>query len=107
LDFISILPFSVVPFGFCEPLFNQINLPQRCSDAFRGLLLKCVQNIDGIVKTHRLNRTPRIAVVRSYNFEHAGAAEAFQWFSGGIGPAFLSGEQSMSNISPDCTRKRT
>jgi len=24
----------VVPFGFCEPLFNQIILPRRCSYAF-------------------------------------------------------------------------
>ena len=35
---------------------------------------------------------PRIAVVRSYNFEHAGAAKAFKWFVGGIGLAFLGGE---------------
>jgi hypothetical protein len=107
LDFISVLPFSVIPFGFCEPLFNQINLPRRCSDAFRGLLLKYVQNIDGILKTHRINSAPRIAVVRSYNFEHAGAGKASKWFSRRIGLAFLGGEQSMSNVDPDRPRKRT
>jgi hypothetical protein len=107
LDFISVLPFSVVSFGFCEPLFNQINLPRRCSYAFRGLLLKYMQNIDGILKTHRISGAPRIAVVRSHNFEHAGAAKAFKWFGRGIGLAFLSGEQRMSNVDPDRPRKRT
>ena len=58
-----------------------------------------MQNIDGILKTHRISGAPRIAVVRSHNFEHAGAAKAFKWFGRGIGLAFLSGEQRMSNMS--------
>ena len=34
-----------------------------------------------------INGAPRIAVVRSYNFEHADAAKTFKWFGGGIGLA--------------------
>ena len=94
LGFILVLPFSVVSFGFCEPLPNQINLPLWCSDAFRGLLLKDVQDIDSILKTHRTDSSPRISVVRSDNFEHAGTAKAFERFSSG--PAFLGSEHSMS-----------
>ncbi len=59
--------------------------------------LKYVQNIDG-------SGAPRIAVVRSYSLEHAGAAKIFKWFGGGIGLAFLGGEQSMPNVDP-CTAR--
>jgi hypothetical protein len=97
----------VVPFSFREPLLNQLNLPCWCSDAFRGLLLKHVQNIDGILKAHGINGPPRIPVVRSYNFEHAGATKAFERFGRGIDSALLGHEECMSNVDPDLGRKGT
>jgi len=107
LDFISVLPFSVVPFGFREPLLNQINLPCWRRDAFRGLLLKYVQNINGVLETHGINRSPGIPVVRSYNFEHASSAKAFERFSRRIDSAFLGYKECMSNVDPYRTGKGT
>src|SRR5262249_12700191 len=101
LGFISILPSSVVPLDFCEPLPNQINLSRWCSDTSCGLLLKCVQNIDSLLKTHRINSSPRIPVVRSHNFDHAGTTKAFERFSSGIDPTFLGREECISNVNPD------
>jgi len=76
----------VVPFSFREPLLNQLDLPRGFSDAFRGLLLKHVQNIDGILKTRGINGSPRIPVVRSYNLEHAGAAKPLSGLAAGSIP---------------------
>jgi hypothetical protein len=72
----------IVPLGFHKPLLNQINLPCRCGDTLCGLLLKHVQNIDGILKTDRVDAPPRISVMRSHNFQHAGTAEAFEGLGG-------------------------
>jgi hypothetical protein len=86
----------VVPFSFRKPLLDQINFSRLRSDAFCGFLLEYMQNINGILKTHCINRSPCIAVVRSYNFEHAGAAKTFDIRNGGVGewlkPAVLKNE---------------
>jgi hypothetical protein len=66
-----------------------------------------MQNIDGVLKTHGINGQPGIPVVRSYNFEHACAAKAFERFSRGIDSTFLGCKECMSNVDPDRTRKRT
>ena len=96
----------MVPLGFGEPLFNQSDLPRRCGNASSGFLLKYVQNIDSILKTHCVNGPPRIAVVRSYNFEYAGAAKAFERLRGGIGPAFLGCKEGLSDVASHRARER-
>jgi hypothetical protein len=42
-----------------------------------------VQNIDGILKTHRIDSPPRITMVRCHNFEHAGTAKASEGLAAG------------------------
>jgi len=39
--------------------------------------------------------------VRSYDFEHAGSAKAFERFSGRIDLALLRRKERVSNINPD------
>jgi len=46
-------------------------------------------------------------VVRSYNFEHASSAKAFERFSRRIDSAFLSYKECMPNVDPDRRRKGT
>jgi hypothetical protein len=107
LLFILVLPFSIIAFGLCQPLFNQVDLPRRRGNPFGGLLLKHVQNVDGVLKTHGLNSPPRIAVMRSDDFERASSAKAFERFSGGIGLAFLGCKERVPNVEPDLARERT
>jgi hypothetical protein len=104
-DFILILPFPVIAFRFSEPLPDQLNFFRWCRDAFRGLLLKYVQNIDGVLKTHGINSPPRITAVRGYNFQHARSPKAFERFSRRIDSAFLGSEERMSNVDSDLARK--
>ena len=105
--FTLVLPFSIIALGLREPLFNQIDLPCRRGDPFGGLLLKHVQNIDGILKTHGVNSPPCIAVMRSDDFEHVGTAKAFEGFGGGIGLALLGCKERVSNVDPDLAREKT
>ncbi len=63
LLFILILPFSIIALGLGEPSFNQIDFPGRRGNPFGGLLLKHVQHIDGILKTHGVDSPPGIAVM--------------------------------------------
>jgi hypothetical protein len=103
----SVLPFPVVLFSLRETPLDQINLSRWRCNAFRGFLLKYMQHIDGILETHGINGSPRVAMVRSHNFEDAGSAKAFERFSRGIDPAFLGSEERMSNVDPDGTGKGT
>lgn len=58
------------------------------------------------MKTHCVNGPPRIAVVRSYDFEHAGTAKTFERLCGRIAFALLCRKQRVSNVAPDGARKR-
>ncbi len=58
------------------------------------------------MKTHRVNGPPRIAVVRSHNFEYAGTAEAFKGFGSRIGLALLGCKERVPDVDPDLTRER-
>jgi len=106
LDFTSVLPFSLILFGFCEPLFYQINLPRRCGDAFCGLHLKYVQNIDGILNAPYKRRATHCRGAK-LQFRARWRRQSLYVVWRRIGLAFSGGEQSMSNVDPDRTRKRT
>lgn len=66
-----------------------------------------MQNINGIEKTNRIDRPPRIAVVRNRNFQDACTAEAFKWLGGGIRLAFLGCKERVPNFDPDLARERS
>lgn len=66
-----------------------------------------MQNIDGPLKTHRIDSSPRITMVRSYNFEHAGSAETFERLGGRIRLALLGCKERVSDIDPDRAREGT
>jgi hypothetical protein len=45
-------------------------------------------------------------MVRSHNFEHAGTTKTLQWLGGGIGFAFSSSEESVTDVDPDGAGER-
>src|ERR1700689_3607501 len=89
---ISILPFSVIAFGVCQTLPDEINLSFRSGDAFLGLLLEGVENIDCIFKTNSVNGPPRVPGKGSYDLHHASSGKSGQGLDGGIGFTTLSGK---------------
>ncbi len=106
LVFMLVPPFSMFPLGFQEPLPNQIHLPRGRRDAFCGLLLEYMQNVDGVLKTHGVDAPPGTAVTRDHDLEHAGKAEAFERLRGGIGLALLGGKERVPNVDPHLARER-
>jgi hypothetical protein len=62
--------------------------------------LKDVQDLDGILKTHRINGPPRITVARSDNFEHASTPKTFEGLGGRIGFALLGCKERVSDVDP-------
>ena len=53
-----------------------------------------------MLKTHGVNGSPRIAVMRSHNFEHAGTAKTFKGLRSRIGLAVLGCKERVSDVDP-------
>jgi hypothetical protein len=102
---ISVLPLSVVSFGFGQPPPNQLNLFLRRSKSSRGRLLKDMQDINGIPKAHRVNSAPGIPRKRRNDFNNASSTETPEGLRRRIGLSLLS--VKMAELASDSSREGT
>ena len=58
---------------------NQIHVLLWCLDAFGGLLLETVQNVDPLGNLDRIDGTVRVAHVVFNNLQNTGTAKTLQW----------------------------
>jgi len=89
--FILVLAFSIVPPLLPQPSLDQLDLPGRRGNTFRGFLLKDVQNIDSVLKTNRVDGSPRIAVVEPQFRTPLAPPKSFERLGGRISLALLGG----------------
>src|SRR5262249_34421389 len=82
--FLTLAPFGVVFAGTFEAAFNQVHVLLRCGNAALGLLLKAMQNIDGMSKLHRIHGTVGIPVVIVYDFQDPCPTKAFEGLGVGM-----------------------
>lgn len=88
----------MISFGFKQPLFYPFELSCGSGNALSRLLLKGVQNINGVAESDGINRAPGIAVVRGYNLDGARAPKSFQRFCSWVNLATLCCEERVSDI---------
>src|SRR5271169_3867994 len=58
------------------------------------------------MKTHGIDSTPGITMMRSHDLDHARTAEAFEGLGGRIDLALLGSKECMSDVDPHWTRER-
>ena len=90
---LTLLVMSVLPLG--QPAPNQLNFFLRRSNAFRRLLLKDMQDINSILKAHRVDSAPGIPCKRRNGFDNVGSSETSEWLRPGIGLSLLSREDGL------------
>jgi len=65
-----------------------------------------MKNIEGIPKAHRVNCPPRIGLVVCNDLKDGASAKSLQGFYGRVFLAVLRSVQGLSNMAPNCFRKR-
>src|ERR1019366_5577895 len=65
-----------------------------------------MQDINGVLKTHRVNRPPGITAVRRHDLEYAGGPHTFEGLGRRVGLALLPSKERMSDVDSDRAGER-